>query len=186
MVTRRTIEIIDQIVFYALTIAAIVIYFEVDRNWGLYLVIGMIVVIVLSYIPQFLQFGQRIKYSAIYNFCKGKGLVKEEAIGRGIKKSPDEIHKLMFEMSRALKTGPLVIFAKRYYLFVEKEIVLDVVSRLDKVLKNDAESGSGIGDLIKQLIAEYGFETRAEAEALIAKIRENKLIMEPKTAKKKK
>ena len=42
MVNKRTMEILDQIVFYILVVVAIVIYFQVDRKWGLYMILIMI------------------------------------------------------------------------------------------------------------------------------------------------
>jgi hypothetical protein len=174
MVSQRILQILDQIVFYGLVIAAILIYFLVSRQWALYIIIGMMIFLLISYFPVFIQAWYWIQFKYILSFCKNKQLVREETIMEALHKSPDRIRKDLFNMARTLKNGPLVVFVKRYYIFICKEIVIETVEKLH----NLTETHGNIGDVIKELGQRYPFETRLEIEALIARIRE--LNLKPK------
>ena len=118
MVTKRTIELLDQIVFYVLVVVAIVVYFQVDRKWGLYIILIMIGIILLSYLPIAINLIRKVKYRSILSYCNQYDLIREEQIVKALKEDPEKLKKELFEMSRISTEGWRVFFIKRYYLFI--------------------------------------------------------------------
>jgi hypothetical protein len=185
MVTKRTLEIIDQIVFYILVIVAIVIYFQVDRKWGLYMILIMIAVILLSYLPIAVRLMRKVKFGPVLAFCKKYDLVREDLIVKALKQDPEKLRKTLFEMSRVTDEGWKMLFIKRYYLFIREDIVSDARTRLKNKLAIKDSASSPIADLIKELGQLYAFETRAEIEPLIAQLREEEEFEKQNVIKKK-
>jgi hypothetical protein len=166
-------SIIDFLLFYGFVIAIIVIYFRVDRQWGIYITLGGIFVLTITYFPIVYKSANRLKYQKIISILKSQDIIREEAVIKIMKEDPLKIHKYLFDLTNIYKKGPLVVLVKRFYIYINKEIVNDVIQILENF--QDEKYDKSI-DLVKVILQKYKFETRAEAEALISKIRENDLV----------
>jgi hypothetical protein len=173
-VSKRS--ILDFILFYGFVITVIVIYFRVDHQWGIYLTFGGIIVLIISSFPFLYKWAVRLRYQKLISFLNSQEIIREDAIIKSIKEEPIKVHKYLFDLGSFWKNGPLVVLVKRYYIYVSKEIVLDIVRILERVQN---EKNDKIVDVIKIILQKYPFETRAEVENLISKIREYNLIKNP-------
>ena len=181
--STRVQEIIGDIVFICGVVAAIYVYFSHSRSWGIGIIIAMIVVLILSYLASFKSFFYRMHFAAILKACKPYPIVKEDIIVKKVRQSPEKVRQSLFEMARSYNGREIVVFTKRYYLYVAKEVVDETINRLNLRMKQEGMMGSVFNEVIKELIQKYRFETRAEVEAVIARIRELGLIQLEKPKK---
>lgn len=173
MVSRKTLQLLDFLWFYGFIVAVILVYFYYSHDIALYLTLGMIAVITLTFFPSLFRWLRWIYYQKTVSFLKPYDLIREEEIVKGLEADSLTIHRDLFQLSKMWNAGPLVVFVKRYYLYVSKKIVEEIIHGLQMV-QDSSESTSR--DVIKEIGQKYPFETRAEIEAVIGKIRENHLL----------
>jgi hypothetical protein len=168
-VSERFLQLLDVMVFYILILLAMIIFFFWSYEIAIWLMGGMIAIYSLLYIPNFFNRVRIWRYRRILNFCHQYPLVREEKIAKGLQIDPNEIHAKLFILADFLKKGALIVFVKRYYLYVREDLVNFAVDGLKKKM---AVGSMKSGELIKEMGEKFEFETRSEIEALISRIRE--------------
>jgi hypothetical protein len=114
-----------------------------------------------------------IQYRKYAKFLKGQIIIRETEIAAKFQLPVEEMHSILFKMADFWKKGPFLLFVKHYYIYVAKVVVDDAISMLKSMA---LEKEGKLSDVMKNLGQKYPFETRAETEVLIAKIRENDLV----------
>ena len=172
-VSQRVWELLDFFGFYGFIILVIYIYFTYSKDWAIYLTLGMMIILFISFFPTLMHRFQSLQYSTLLKICKKYDILREEELVKLSGESAEVIHSKLFKMQKLWKNGPLFIFVKRYYVFVSKSVVDAFVDALSK--KSTITENVGAEE-IKELTQKYGFQTRLEVDALILQIRENELI----------
>lgn len=171
--SQRAWERLDFVGFLTFIIVVILIYFNYSKDLAIYLLLGMMGLILLTYIPSLVRRFKSLQYISIMKICKQYDILREEELVKLSGKSREYIHSQLFNMQTLWNDGSLFIFVKRYYIYVSKPVVDAFVEALCK--KTTIEENTS-AELIKELSQKYGFQTRLEVDALVMKIRENDLI----------
>lgn len=171
--SQRVRELLDFVWFYTFILIVIVVYFYYSNDLAIYLTLGMMVILLISYFPDLMRRFHSLQYASILKICKKYDILREEELVKLSGESAEVIHSKLFQMQNLWNQGPFFIFNKRNYIYVSKPVIDAFVDALCK--KSTSENNSGAEE-IKILTQKYGFQTRIEVDALVLKIRENNLI----------
>lgn len=100
-------------------------------------------------------------------------VIREEELQKIIKIKPDDLHQKLYEIGKVWSLYPMVLFVKRYYIFINKQVIDDIAEMVQEQLNT---KDSDIKSVIKKIEAKYKFQLRAEVEGIIARLREKGVI----------
>lgn len=168
----RVIDFLD-FVFFSLYIAAcFYVFFVHSRTVAIYMVVIMIAVILLSAVLGAPHLLFRLKNYSMLKLLRQYDIIREEELLKKCALKPDVLHQKLYEIGKVWSLYPMVIFIKRYYIFINKPIVEDIV----EILNEKASEDSQMKNVIKKIETKYKFQMRAEVDGIIARLREYELF----------
>jgi hypothetical protein len=133
----------------------------------------MIVVILLSAALGAPHLYFRLKNYSMLKTLRRYKVIREEELQKIIKIKPDDLHQKLYEIGKVWSLYPMVLFVKRYYIFINKQVIDDIAEMVQEQLNT---KDSDIKSVIKKIEAKYKFQLRAEVEGIIARLREKGVI----------
>jgi hypothetical protein len=166
-------DFLDFLVSAIFIIVAFYIYFEVSSTYGIYLVAAMIAILVLTYTIKLPKLITSKKHRKLFSFLKKHPIIREDQVVERFDMEPDKIHKQFFDLAKIWEKGPMILFIKRYYLFINKNIIKEIIALIEAMT---SQKNKDLSVIIKKIGEQYPFETRVEIQSVISKLREKSLI----------
>lgn len=162
-------KIVETSIFVCIIAVSIILYVFVSELVGIFTIASMILILFIYYFFSSPGSINRLKYNGLMKSLIKFPMIREQDINNNLNWSEQKLHKAMYSLSKTWQYGPMVLFIKPYYLFINEKIIALI---LKKMIPISQQSSPNFLPLIKSISAKYSFQSRQEVEKVIEKLRE--------------
>ncbi|UYP45298.1 hypothetical protein NEF87_001583 [Candidatus Lokiarchaeum ossiferum] len=162
-------QFLEMFIFIIIIAISILLYTLVSELVGILTIGGMLLIMLFYYLVSSPGSINRLKYNPLMKILLKFQIAREEEIIKNIDWSEQKLHKAMYSLSKTWQYGPMVIYIKPYYLFLNENLIVTI---LKKMIPISQQTTPNFQPLIKSLVATIPFNSRQEVEKVITKLRE--------------
>ena len=121
---KNHLEDILSLIFYILIITlSIISYIFISELAGIIMIICLILILVILFVLNTPGMIVNIKYPKLIKMLNKYSIIREDEIKSKIQWSGEKLHKAFFNLSKIWNYGPMVLFLKRQYIFINEIII---------------------------------------------------------------